>query len=168
MNPKFSWLLFFITLFTASGFFLMFMPFPREEEINTYGYLNFSKGDYIIDDFFYPSRSFDQIIYINISLLEGKITIQLLDLDQERNYWLGLPYITYWEAVNITEITEKIQISPPFLRGVFLIYYGEEYSIMNGDVKTRYFRYYTSYSVFLIGVAVILFLYWSYQKYKEK
>jgi len=163
---KFSWLLFFIVLFGTSGVSLMFIPFPINEEVDSFGYQTLFKGDYSIKDIIFPSRSFNQEIYVNITLIDGKLTIFLLDSEQVRNFWMGQSYTPYWEIVNSTGVLTTIQINPPFhFRGV-LLFYCEEDSTFQREIYVSYFRYYTSYAVVFLGIAILLISYYFYRKYK--
>ncbi len=166
MKLKFSWLLFFIILFGTSGGSLIFISFPIEEEVITYAYQPLLKGDNSFRSIMFPSGSFNQEIYVNITLIEGKLTIVLLDNEQEYNFWMGHTYTPYWEIINSTEVLTTIKINPPFHFSGMLIFYGEEDSIYQGEIYVSYFRYYTSYAVVFLGIMVVLISYYFYRKYK--
>ena len=165
MKLKFSWLLFFIILFGTSGIGLMLIPFPINEEGDT-GYQTLFKGDYSGKSIIFPSRSFNQEIYVNITLIEGKLTIFLLDSEQARNFWMGQSYTPYWEIINSTGILTTIQINPPFQFSGRLMFYCEEDSTFQREIIVSYFRYYTSYAVVFIGIAILLISFYFYRKYK--
>jgi len=166
MKLKFSWLLFFIILFGMSAVSLMLIPFPINEEVNSYEYRTISKGDYNFQSLWFPSGSFNQKLYLNITLIEGKLTIRLLDDEQDYNFWMGLSYTPYWEVINITDVLTTIQINPPFQFSGRLMFYGEEDSIYQEEIYVSYFRYYTSYAVVFLGIAILLISYYFYRKYK--
>ncbi len=144
----------------------MIIPFPINEEVTSYEYRTISKGDNNFQSLWFPSRSFNQKLYLNITLIEGKLTIRLLDDEQERNFWMGHSYTPYWEIVNSSDVLITILINPPFQFYGFLIFYGEEDSIYQEEIYVSYFRYYTSYAVVFLGIAILLISYYFYRKYK--
>ena len=70
--------------------------------MNSYEYNTIVKGENDFQSLRFPSGSFNQEIYLNITVLEGKLTIRLLDDEQRRNFWMGHSYTPYWEIVNST------------------------------------------------------------------
>ena len=153
-------------LFGTSGVSLMFIPFPVHEEGDSFAYQTLFKGDYGYKSLTFPSGSFNQEIYLNITLNEGKLTIFLLDDEQWLNFWRGHSYTPYWEVINSTDVLTTIQINPPFHFSGMLIFYGEEDSIYQGEIYVSYFRYYTSYAVVFLGIMIVLISYYFYRKYK--
>lgn len=153
-------------LFGTSGVSLLVIPFPINEEVNSYAYQTLIKGDNNFQRVMFPSGSFNQEIYLNITLIEGKLTLMLLDDEQEYNFWMGHSYTPYWEIINSTGILTTIQIDPPFHFSGFLIFYGEENSIYQGEIYVSYFRHYTSYAVVFLGFTIVLISYYLYRKYK--
>ena len=143
----------------------MFISFPIEEEVNSYAYRTIIKGDNSFQSLRFPPGSFNQKIYLNITLIEGKLTIRLLDDEQARNFWMGYSYTIYWEVINSTDVLTTIQIDPPFHFSGLLIFYGEENSIYQGEIYVSYFRYYTSYAVVFLGITIVLISYYFYRKY---
>ena len=153
-------------LFGTSGVSLMVIPFPITEEANSYTYQTLIKGENNFQSLRFPSGSINQEVYLNLTVIEGNLTIILLDDEQEYNFWMGLPYTPYWEVINITDVLTTIQINPPFHFSGFLIFYGEEDSIYQGEIYISYFRYYTSYAVVFLGITIVLVSYYFYRKYK--
>jgi len=144
----------------------MLIPFPINEEVNSFEYNTVIKGDNDFHSLWFPSGSINQEVYLNITLIEGKLTITLLDDEQWYNFWMGHSYTPYWEVINITDVLTTIQINPPFQFSGFLIFYGEEDSIYQGEIFVSYYRYYTSYAVVFLGIAILLISYYFYRKYK--
>ena len=153
-------------LFGTSGVSLMFIPFPINEEGDSFAYQTLFKGDYSVKSLMFPSGSFNQEIFVNITFNEGKLTIFLLDSEQEYNFWMGHSYTPYWEGVNITNVLTTIQINPPFHLTGALIFYCEEDSTFQREIHVSYFRYYTSYAVVFLGIMIVLISYYYYRKYK--
>ena len=166
MKLKFSWLLFFIILFGTSGGSLMFISFPIEEEVDSYGYRTIIKGDNSFQSLRFPPGSFNQEIFVNITFNEGKLTIMLLDDEQARNFWMGYSYTPYWEVINSTDVLTTIKINPPFHFSGVLIFYCQEDSTFQREIHVSYFRYYTSYAVVFLGIMIGLISYYFYRKYK--
>ncbi|NVM19957.1 MAG: hypothetical protein HWN80_19815 [Candidatus Lokiarchaeota archaeon] len=69
MKLKFSWLWFFIMLFGTSGVSLLVIPFPINEEVNSYAYKTLIKGDNNFQRVMFPSGSFNQEIYSPIRII---------------------------------------------------------------------------------------------------
>jgi len=145
---------------------LIVIPFPITEEANSFTYRTINKGENNFQRFWFPSGSINQEIYMNITVIEGNLTIMLLDDEQEYNFWVQQSYTPFWEVINITDILTTIQINPPFHFSGFLIFYGEEDSIYHGEIYASYFRYYTSYAVVFLGIMIVLISYYFYRKYK--
>ena len=153
-------------LFGTSGVSLMVIPFPITEEANSYTYQTLIKGENNFQSLQFPSGSINQEVYLNLTVIEGNLTIMLLDGEQWRNFWMGHSYTPYWEIINSTDVLITIKINPPFPFSGHFIFYGEEDSIYQGEIYISYFRYYTSYAVVFLGITIVLVSYYFYRKYK--
>ncbi len=178
MPRKFSWFIFFIIVSSTASAGLLFIPHPETKVLDS-GYptgmghgLSQSNSYYreIIET---PWRSHTQEIDLNIYVERGTISIQILDNIAFKFYLNGDPYAYYWEVENITTFTTSIQITPPFQSNIVLLFYAEEYPLVEEDgilywseLKVSYIRYASSYGLFFLGVAVILISYYGYRRYK--
>ncbi len=170
MHRKFSWTFFFIIIFSTSSICLLIIPYPE-----TY---NFKIGEsparvslsgqnsYAIIPFEFPWRSYSQEIFINITLAQGTISIQILDTKEVGYYLSGWSYIPYWEEINSTGFATNIQISSPFKGYRYILFHTEDDVSFFVEIKMSCLRYASSYGFFFLGVAVILIFYYGYSRYK--
>ncbi len=177
MPRKFSWFIFFIILSSISSVCLLFIPYPETKTLDPgYPYIGHglsSHNSYYIDRFEFPWRSHTQEIFLNISVEQGTISLQILKRKDFNCYLKGEPYIPYWEVENITEFTTTIQISPPFQGNIFILFYAEEFPVAEEDyilyyseIIVSYIRYASSYGLVFLGVAIILISSYGYRRYK--
>ena len=165
MPRKFPWLLFFIVLFSTSSICLLFIPYHETKVLNNP--THFLGGGIIWRDRIgveFPWRSYNKEIFLNVSLTQGTINLQIFD--NRYNNEEGL----YWEILNTTGFTTTIQISPP-IKGYLYIYYdlqnvSDIFNDIYSEVKVSYLRYASSYGFFFLGVTVILISYYGYRRYK--
>jgi len=176
MPRKFSWFIFFIILSSTASAGLLFIPYPETKALDSgytvgHGLSQFHSYYTLLVEF--PWRSYTQEIFLNISVEQGTISLQLIDNKEFNRYLNGEPYIPYWGVENITEFTVIIHISPPFQSNIVILFYAEEYPVAEEDtilyyseLKVSYIRYASSYGLFFFGVAVILISYYGYRRYK--
>ncbi|KKM01118.1 hypothetical protein LCGC14_1797630 [marine sediment metagenome] len=169
MRKKFSWLIFFIILCSTASLCLLIIPYPETQVIhNPYqtqgGYGGFSSG-FIVE---FPWRSYNKEVFLNVSLTEGTINLQLFDR-QVYYYEYGI-YNPYWEILNTTGFTTTIKLSQPIKRYLYIHFDPQNVSdvidYIYSEVKVSYFRYASNYGFFFLGLAVLLISYYEYRKYK--
>ncbi|HDZ18639.1 hypothetical protein LCGC14_1908130 [marine sediment metagenome] len=178
MPRKFSWFIFFIIVSSTASAGLLFIPYSVTKVID-WGYPTGSGhglsqfNSYYTQPVEFPWRSHTQEIFLNISVERGTISIQMLGVKEFKFYLNGDPYAYYWEVENITTFTTSIQITPPFQSNIVLLFYAEEYPLVEEDgilywseLKVSYIRYASSYGLFFFGVAVILISSYGYRRYK--
>ena len=167
MPRKFPWLIFFILLFSTSSICLLFIPYLETKCLNQ-GYPNESQNSWHFVEF--PSRSFNQKIYLNISVFNGTISLQIIAYSEFKSFFAGEPYDTYWEVDNITVFEETVQLIPSF-QGPILVYVdkitGDSLTfLVYSEITVYYLRYASSYGFVFLGVAVILISSYGYRRYK--
>ena len=177
MPRKFSWLVFFIILFSSASICLLFIPYQIKKSIDP-GYPMLRHGvsnyaPYYLQDVEFPWRSHTQEIFLNISVTQGTISLQIMNGKEYTYHLKGEPFQPYWEVRNTTGFTTNIQMSPPFQGNIFMLFYFEENFIAEEDfimfyseIKVSYIRYASSYGLFFLGVAVLLISYYGYRRYK--
>ena len=188
MPRKFPWLIFYIIVFSTASACLLFIPYPITKVLddgNDNHHISTSreyKGYY--DKYVeFPWRSFNQEIFLNISLPygnislpHGKISIQIMDRNDLNSFlygWPHDPYVPYLEVINTTGFTMNIQIHPP-LEGIMVIWFyyddaddiDEEDIIFYSKIKVSYHRYASSYGFVFLGITVILIFSYGYRRYK--
>ena len=111
------WLIFFIILSSTSSVCLLFIPYPETQVINNPTHYP-GGGSMWTDrkDVEFPWRSYNKQIFLNVSITDGTINLQIFD--NMYYYEEGL----YWEILNTTGFTTTIQISPP-IKGYLFIYF---------------------------------------------
>ncbi len=168
MNRKFSWLIFFITLFSTVSLCILIIPYPETQvmynpyELPESGYSSFSSGI----SFELPWRSFNKELFLNVSLTQGTINLTIF----ERDVYRTENYIPYWEILNTTGFTTTIKLSPP-IKEYLLIRYDHQnitdvFNDIYSEVRVSYLRYASNYGFFFLGLAVVLISYYGYRKYK--
>ena len=159
------WLIFFIISCSTASLCLLFIPYPETQVITNPTY--YSGGGGMWEDgkeVEFPWRSYNKEIFLNVSLTQGTINLQIFD--NRYNNEEGL----YWEILNTTGFTTTIQISPP-IKGYLYIYYdlqnvSDIFNDIYSEVKVSYLRYASSYGFVFLGIAVILISYYGYRRYK--
>ena len=115
MPRKFPWLIFFIISFSTSSLGLLFIPYQEIRHLDP-GYPieehNFSLNSNTINMVVFPWRSFNQEIYLNISVFNATSSIQIIDQFEFASYYRGESYDTYWGVNNLTVYENTIQITP--------------------------------------------------------
>jgi hypothetical protein len=170
MHRKFQWLFFFIILFSSASLCILFIPYPETQvRHNPYqseeeGYWGYSGG--ILFEF--PWRSYNKELFLNVSLTQGTINIQVFD--RYVRFYMGEIHTPYWEILNTTGFTVTIKLSPPIKENLYVHYDDHNVSDVFNDiysvVKISYLRYASSYGFFFLGLTVILISYYGYRKYK--
>jgi len=160
------WLIFFIISCSTASLCLIFIPYPENQVINNPSSILGGKSWYDRIKVEFPWRSYNKEIFLNVSLTQGTINLQIFD--NMYNYEEGL----YWEILNTTGFTTTIKISPP-IKGYLYIYFDTQNisNIFNDiyiEIKVSYLRYASSYGFVFLGIAVILISYYGYIKYKMK
>ncbi len=177
MPRKFPWLTLFILLFSTSSICLLFIPYPETKQLDPgYPFIgqHLSQNSYTYDRVEFPWRSFNQKIYLNISVFYGTISLQVVDRFELTSFLRGEPYDPYWEIENITLFETTIQITPPFQGDGFILFKVEEVVgdeedlLLYSKITVYYLRYASNYGFFFLGLAVILISYYGYIKYKMK
>ncbi|KKN41384.1 hypothetical protein LCGC14_0723800 [marine sediment metagenome] len=169
MPRKFSWLTFFIILFSTSSICLLFIPYQETKHLDQ-GYPIESQNSNNVHLVQFPWRSFNQKIYVNISVFNGTISLQIIERSEFVSFFAGEPYSPYWKVDNITVFEETIQITPPF-QGYILVYVektaGDSVTfLLYSEITVYYLRYASSYGFVFLGVAVILISSYWYRRYK--
>jgi len=120
----------------------------------------------------FPWRSYNQDIFLNISLDQGKISIQIIGDIEYQYFRNGYPYVPCWEVINITGIMINIQISPQLQGRKYILFFvdsnavSEDDIIFFGEVRVSYLRYASSYGLLFLGISIILISYYIYQRFK--
>ncbi len=161
------WLIFFIISCSTASLCLLFIPYPETQVITNPTY--YSGGGGMWEDrkeVVFPWRSYNKEIFLNVSLTQGTINLQIFD--NWNFYEEGL----YWEILNTTGFTTTIQISPP-IKGYLYIYHdlqnvSDIFNDIYSEVKVSYLRYASSYGFIFLGIAVILISYYGFIKHKMK
>ncbi len=169
MPRKFPWLIFFIILFSTSSICLLFIPYPETKYLNQ-GYPKESQNSNTAHLVEFPWRSFNQKIYLNISVFNGTISLQIIDQSEFISFFAGEPYDPYWEVNDITVFEETIQLTPSF-QGYILVYVDKIAGdpgtlLLYSEITMYHLRYASSYGFVFLGVAVILIYSYGYRKYK--
>ncbi|KKN17863.1 hypothetical protein LCGC14_0961580 [marine sediment metagenome] len=177
MPRKFSWLTFFIFLFSTSSICLLFIPYQETKHldqgypIEEHNYSQISFNAYHMIEL--PWRSFNQEIYFNVSVYNATISLQILvDPSDFVNFFMREPYGSHWEVNNITIFENTIQITPS-IQGLILIVVTGNKSLGNSTsillysgITVYYLRYASSYGLVFLGVAVILISSYGYRRYR--
>ncbi|NVM38369.1 MAG: hypothetical protein HWN81_22430 [Candidatus Lokiarchaeota archaeon] len=188
MTQKFSWLIFYIIVFSTASACLMFIPYPITKVLDDGNYshhLSLSREYKGYHDQYveFPWRSYNQEFFLNISLPygnisipHGRISLQIMDRNDLNSFHYGWPYdpyVPYLEVINTTGFTINLQIHPPFEGKMVIWFYtddvddiAEEDIIFYSEIKVTYIRYATSYSFFFLGIAVLLISYYGHRRYK--
>lgn len=167
-HRKFSWIIFFIILVSTASVCLLFIPYPETKVIESGIHAGLSSDNpYTIRPVEFPWRSHSQEIFLNVTVTEGNISLQIIDTNAGMDFLSGRPYVPYWEIINTTGFTANIQISPPAkgLRHI-LIYAEDDAWFFIREIKISYLNYASSYGFFFLGVAVILISFYGYRRYK--
>ena len=178
MPRKFPWLIFYIIVFSIASVCLLFIPYPITKVLddgNNSHTLSRSKS-YHEQNIEFPWRSYNQEIFLNISLPHGKISLQIMDRNDLNSFkygWPYDPYIPYLEVINTTGFTMNLQISPQFQgKMVIWFYLDDQDDVAEGDIifysemEVSYLRHASSYGLFFLGVAATLISYYGYRRYK--
>jgi len=176
MSRKFPWFIFFIIFFSTSSICLLFIPYqetrhldqgyPIEEHI--FSEISFTTINMVE----FPWRSFNQEIYLNISVFNATSSLQIIDQFEINSFFTGEPYVPYWEVDNITVYENTIQITPSFQGYIFILVSGDEIAgdevsiLLYSEITVHYLRYASSYGFVFLGVAVILISSYGYRRYK--
>ncbi len=166
---KIPWIFFFIVLFSSVSVCLLFIPYSETKVISEGGILatkyNLSSDNpYAIFPIDFPWRSNSQIIFLNITVTEGNISLQITDTIAIGNFLSGQPYVSYWEIINTTGFTTDIQISPSAYGPRYILIYAEINAWFTIELKIIYLTYASTYGFFFLGVAVILIFYYIYHR----
>ena len=170
INRKTLWILFFIILFSSISIFLLFIPYLETKVISKGGtsdirYNLSSDNPYKVFPVEFPWRSHSQKIILNVTVTEGNISLYILDTNAIENFISGQPYIPYLEINNSTGCARNIQISPPAYGPRYILIYAENNACFTIELRVSYLNYTSSYGFFFLGIAVILFFYFVYQRY---
>ncbi|MFW9881370.1 MAG: hypothetical protein ACFFG0_50545 [Candidatus Thorarchaeota archaeon] len=188
MPSKFPWFIFYIIIFSTASASLLFIPYPitkvldKGHDSHRLSKSREYKGYY--DQYVeFPWRSYNQEIFLNISLPygnislpHGKISLQIMDRNDLNSFlygWPYEPYVSYLEVINTTGFTKNLQIHPPFEGKMVIWFYtddvddvAEEDIIFYCVIKVNYLRYASSYGFVFLGVTVILIFSYCYRRYK--
>jgi len=161
---------FFIILCSTASLCLLIIPYPETQvKYNPYhsleeGYSSFSGG--IVFEF--PWRSYNKEMFLNVSLTNGTINLQIYD--RYVYYYERGIYNPYWEILNTTGFMTTIKLSPPIKDYLYIRFDPQNVSDVFDDIyseiKVSYLRYASNYGFFFLGVAVLLISYYGYRKYK--
>ncbi len=167
MHRKFSWLFFFIILFSTASLCILFIPYPETQVMhNPYPgqeeeYWGFSSGIGVE----FPWRSYNKKMFLNVSLTQGTINLQIFDRYVYREEF----YIPYWEILNTTGFTTTIKLSLPIKEYLYIRFDPQNVSDIFNDIyseiKISYLRYASNYGFFFLGLAFILISYYGYRRY---
>lgn len=178
MHLRYLRTIFFIILLSTASVCLLFIPYQETKTLdqgNLANGSNLSKfKTFQAEAIEFPWRSYNQEIFLNISLIDGKISIQLIGAEDFTNFLYGNHYVPYWEVINITGIMINIKISPQLQGRKYILFFvdsnavAEEDIIFYGKVKVCYLRYASSYGLLFLGISIILISYYGYQRFKWK
>ena len=159
------WLIFFIISCSIASLCLLFIPYPETQVINNPTNIP-GGGKSWMDriEVGFPWRAYNKEIFLNVSLTQGTINLQIFD--NRYNNEEGL----YWEILNTTGFTTTIQIYPPN-KGFLFIYFDPQngssiFHDIYSEIKISYLRYASSYGFVFLGIVVILISHYGYIKYK--
>ncbi|MFX1501953.1 MAG: hypothetical protein ACFFDH_13400 [Promethearchaeota archaeon] len=157
----FPWIKFFIILFSTISVCLLFIPYSESKVIgdsltssNTIIYLE------------YPWRSFSQEIFLNATVTEGNITLQIIDTEALINLIRDQTYVPYWEITNVTDLITNIEISPPDYYPMYILVSAEGEFSFSLEIEVSYLNYASNYGFFFLGVAIILISFYLFCRYK--
>ena len=176
MYQKYLRTIFFIILFSIASVCIISIPYLETKTLDQGSLTNGSNlskfKPFQEETIEFPWRSYNQEIFINISLNRGKISIQLIGKEEFSYFLEGNPYVPYWEVINTTGLTTNIPISPPIQGYNYILFYAEEDILVEENIifywqlKIKYLRYASSYWLFFLGIAIILISYYSYFRYQ--
>ena len=164
------WLVFYIIISSIAGLGLFFIPYP-ETQVNydSEGGENWWGSDMAFE---FPWRSYNQEIFLNFSLISGSVSIRILEGKDLWPYYSDAPFIPFWEILNTTGFITTLEISPPIIGYLFIVFkpqnYSNTYYNLNSEIKVSYLRYASSYGFVFLGIAVILISYYGFIKHKMK
>ena len=119
------------------------------------------------DEFILPWRSYDQQIYLNLTLVYGNLSLFITDREAYFNWNQGRDFQSYYQIGNITDtLTISIQFNPPITQTMYILYIPSEDSDFHRELRINYTFFHSNYGFFFLGIAIIVAIRYSYVKIK--
>lgn len=167
MRKKLSQNEFFIVFFSIISIIMLFVPFQKTEVPIYYGIDGYDKGDFGIDTFNLPWRSYNQELELNLTIISGKLRLLILDNTNAINFFTQKPINPYLQVENITkDLYIKIFLNPPMQGSINILFIAEEFTWLKRDIILRYTFFHSNYGFFFLGIVFIFSSYYIYKKYK--
>ncbi len=170
MSRKITQQEFIILFFSITSIILLLVPFPKTITYPAEGITNVNPGSYVTDEFNLPWRSYDQQIVLNLTIVNGNLSLVVLDRDTYFAWIFEDQDIqSYYQIGNITDtLTFTIPFNPPITQSMYILYFPSEDSSFHRELKISYTFFHTNYGFFFLGIALIAGGRYSYLKIKNR
>jgi hypothetical protein len=156
----------FIILFI--GIFLISVPFPNSENIFKRENSTIYEGNFYIAHVYYPWRSFNQLININIIASNGTFTLLILNETNLSKWIINSTFEPTFQAENSTEINNSVLINPEYYGELSCIIIAVSQLIYSANIELEYYNYFTSWGGLLVVIGLILVMYLFVLNWKQK
>jgi len=143
----------------AIGILLIFIPFPSTETVSNRQNSTISEGTFYIFHTTYSWRSYDQSFHAEIYATNGSFTFISLDDNGLSNWINHLPFNSFFQANNVTDLITSTQINPPLRGMIHFIIIANSSLTYNGLIEISYLDYLTNWGGLSLGIGSILILY---------
>ena len=165
MSRKITQQEFIILFFSITSIILLLVPFPKtiiypaEERpwMNSW------------DEYILPWRSYDQQIDLNLTLVNGNLSILILDREGFFKWPQDRDFQTYYQIGNITDtLILSIQFNPPITQSMYILYIPSEDSSFHRELRITYTFFHSNYGFFFLSIALIVGGRYGYVKIKNR
>ena len=168
MESKKKKLLIISIIFISVGIILILVPFPATKTVFERENSTILSGNFYIAHTQYPWRSYNQLVYVDIEAFNGTFTFLMLDEIGFSN-WIGhLPFYSFYQANNITEVETTIFIEPPYLDHLHFIIIANSTIYYSALIEVHYLDYFTSWGGLSIGIGLVPIFYLLILKRRKK
>jgi len=154
-------------VFISVGILLISVPFPATETVFERENSTILSGIFYITHTQYPWRSINQLAQVDIEAFNGTFTFLILDEISLSNWIDHLPFYSFYQANNITEIKTTILIEPPYLGQLNFIIIANTTIYYSALIEVHYLNYFTSWGGLSMGIGLAPILYLFILKRKQ-
>ena len=159
-----------ILFFSITSIVLLLVPFPKTITYPAEGIHCVNPGNFHDDNFNLPWRSYDQQIVLNLTIVNGNLSLMVLDHDAYKTWRFEDQDIqSYYQIGNITDtLILTIPFTSPITNYMHILYIPSENSEFRRELKISYIFFHTNYGFFFLGIALIVGGRYGYVKIKNR